>query len=139
MKYLHIIALAFLLAGCSTAAQRMADCQRQGISKDTCYSVEQNRQATLNAAAEKQALENAAQQFTQAAKKNQEIARKKLTGVTFKRGKDGIAYIDDTPAAVDEDNSDATVYSKGINQVIVYKRTGKIALMQSGQFVGYMK
>ena len=49
-----------LLCGCSTATQRMADCEAQGISKDACYMAEQNRQAAINGAAEKQALENAA-------------------------------------------------------------------------------
>lgn len=47
------------LAGCSTAAQRQADCQAQGISKDTCYLAEQNRQNAINNAAMKQAMENA--------------------------------------------------------------------------------
>lgn len=46
------------LAGCTSSASRMADCEAQGISRDTCYSVEQNRKSNINAAAEKQALEN---------------------------------------------------------------------------------
>lgn len=37
----------------------MNDCENKGISRDACYIAEQNRQATINAAAEKQALENA--------------------------------------------------------------------------------
>ncbi|MFQ2603155.1 hypothetical protein ACK30G_09815 [Aeromonas caviae] len=48
-----------LLAGCASPAQRMAECQAQGISKDACYQAEQNRQASIMNAAEKQALENA--------------------------------------------------------------------------------
>ncbi|WP_221200556.1 hypothetical protein [Buttiauxella sp. A111] len=47
------------LVGCSTSAQRQADCQAQGISKDTCYLAEQNRQNSINNAAMKQAMENA--------------------------------------------------------------------------------
>ena len=50
---------AVLLAGCASPAQRMAECQAQGISKDACYQAEQNRQASIMNAAEKQALENA--------------------------------------------------------------------------------
>ena len=37
----------------------MSACENKGISRDACYLAEQNRQATMNAAAEKQALENA--------------------------------------------------------------------------------
>ena len=37
----------------------MSACESKGISRDACYIAEQNRQATINAAAEKQALENA--------------------------------------------------------------------------------
>ncbi len=37
----------------------MNDCENKGVSRDACYVVEQNRQATINAAAEKQAMENA--------------------------------------------------------------------------------
>lgn len=60
MKALLIaIILPCLLVGCSTQASRMRECQQQGISRDTCYLAEQNRQAAINAAAEKQAMENA--------------------------------------------------------------------------------
>ena len=48
-----------ILAGCSTEAQRMAQCEAKGISRDTCYLSEQNRQQGINDAALKQALENA--------------------------------------------------------------------------------
>ena len=48
--------LAGLLAGCASPAQRMAECQAQGINKDACYQAEQNRQASIMNAAEKQAL-----------------------------------------------------------------------------------
>lgn len=53
-----VAAVAATLTGCSTPAQRMADCQAQGVSKDTCYLAEQNRQAAFNSAAMKQAMEN---------------------------------------------------------------------------------
>lgn len=66
-----MIAMALsTLAGCTTQADRMAKCEAQGISRDTCYLAEQNRTTALNAAAEKQAMENAAAavQHAQAAK-----------------------------------------------------------------------
>lgn len=64
MKKLMMIAvlagISSLLSACSSPADRMAKCEAQGVSKDACYIAEQNRTATINAAAEKQALENAA-------------------------------------------------------------------------------
>jgi hypothetical protein len=54
-----VMVMAGALAGCSSPAQRMAECQAQGISKDTCYLSEQNRQNSINNAAMKQAMENA--------------------------------------------------------------------------------
>jgi hypothetical protein len=61
MKKLVMIAVTLsTLAGCTTQADRMAKCEAQGISRDTCYLAEQNRTAAVNAAAEKQAMENAA-------------------------------------------------------------------------------
>lgn len=64
MKRIAVIALGAvtfgLLAGRSSQASRMAECEAQGISRDACYIAEKNRQATINASAEKQALENAA-------------------------------------------------------------------------------
>lgn len=47
------------LSGCTSSRERMYECMDQGISRDTCYLAEQNRKAAINAAAEKQALENA--------------------------------------------------------------------------------
>jgi uncharacterized protein YceK len=58
-KIMLMMVMAGTLAGCSTAAQRQADCQAQGISKDACYMVEHNRQDSINNAAMKQAMENA--------------------------------------------------------------------------------
>lgn len=37
----------------------MSACESKGVSRDACYIAEQNRQATINAVAEKQAMENA--------------------------------------------------------------------------------
>lgn len=143
-----VIASCLVLAGCSSSASRMADCEAQGISRDTCYLSEQNRQQSINAAAEKQAMENAANavQLGQAAHKapadykpgNLKPINVKAHGVAFRRSRDGFAYINDKPAALDESNADANVYSAGLITVIVYK-TGKINAMQDGQFLGRLK
>lgn len=60
--------ITIVLAGCSSTASRMAECEAQGIAKDTCYLAEQNRQTAIYTVAEKQALENAAKQYAQAVK-----------------------------------------------------------------------
>jgi hypothetical protein len=54
-----VMMAAGALTGCSTAAQRQADCEAKGVSRDTCYLAEQNRQAAIESAALKQAMENA--------------------------------------------------------------------------------
>lgn len=56
---LSVVAGALLLAGCKSAADRMYECERSGVSRDACYVAEQNRQANFNGAAQKQAYENA--------------------------------------------------------------------------------
>ena len=134
-KLLLVSVVAGLLAGCTSSAERMAKCESQGVSKDACYIAEQNRINTLNAAAEKQALENAQQQYGQATHK---AVVKTGYGVMVKRGTDGIVTVNGKPAALDEKNADAAVYSQGIYQVIFYTK-GKVALMENRQFKGYLK
>lgn len=134
-KLLLVSVVAGLLAGCTSSAERMAKCESQGVSKDACYIAEQNRINTLNAAAEKQALENAQQQYGQTTHK---AVVKTGYGVMVKRGTDGIVTVNGKPAALDEKNADAAVYSQGIYQVIFYTK-GKIALMENRQFKGYLK
>lgn len=134
-KLLLVSVVAGLLAGCTSSAERMAKCEGQGVSKDACYIAEQNRINTLNAAAEKQALENAQQQYGQATHK---AVVKTGYGVTVKRGTDGIVTVNGKAAALDEKNADAAVYSQGIYQVIFYTK-GKVALMENRQFKGYLK
>lgn len=46
MKVKHVSMLLLVLSaaiatGCSSPAQRMAECEAQGISKDACYIAEQ--------------------------------------------------------------------------------------------------
>lgn len=129
-----LITLTLLLAGCSTQASRMADCQSQGISKDTCYMAEQNRQTAIQSAALKQAMENSAKQYAQATKK---IVHARIKGIDvkiFPADKQG--YIEGTAAYLDEDNADAQVYRKGIFTAIYYKRTHKLVLMRNGKIYG---
>lgn len=142
-----MIAGCLILAGCSSSASRMADCEAQGVSRDTCYLSEQNRQSALTAAAEKQALENLTGiQHAQAAHKapadykpgNLKPISVKALGIEFKRTRDGIAYIDGKAAAHDEAEATADVYSVGLTTVIVYK-SGRIIAMQNGQLLGRLK
>lgn len=141
MKKLMIVGVtALFLAGCSSQASRMADCEAKGVSRDACYVAEQNRQASINNAAEKQALENAQSlypQKAQAAKKASTFT-KHYNGMTIKRDSLGMVTVDGKPAAQDEVTADATTYSQGLYTIIVYK-TGKVAVMKDGSFQGYAK
>ncbi|MFI3665284.1 hypothetical protein [Citrobacter braakii] len=58
-KLIMIAVMGGILTGCSTEASRMSACESKGVSRDACYIAEQNRQATINAVAEKQDMENA--------------------------------------------------------------------------------
>lgn len=60
LMVLAVLMSAVFLAGCSSPAQRMAACEAQGVSKDTCYLSEQNRQQGINNAALTAAYANAA-------------------------------------------------------------------------------
>lgn len=63
MMLAMLVSASSLIAGCSTPAQmaqqRMNECESKGISKDTCYLVEQNRQQSYNEAAQNAAWVNA--------------------------------------------------------------------------------
>ncbi|APR33131.1 MULTISPECIES: hypothetical protein [Citrobacter] len=59
-------------------------------------------------------------------------------GVDFKRGADGIAYINGKAAANDESSAEAQTYSAGLISVIVYKN-GKINAMKEGKYLGRLK
>lgn len=59
-------------------------------------------------------------------------------GQTFILSRDGFAYLNDHAMALDEKTSQATVFSEGLYQVIVYK-SGKVKLLKSGQLVGDLR
>lgn len=137
---MSVAVTVLVLAGCSSEASRMAACEAKGVSRDACYVAEQNRQAAMNSAAEKQALENAQSlypQKAQAAKKDLTFT-KQYAGMTIKRDKSGMVTVDGKPAAQDEVTADATVYSQGLHTIIIYK-TGKVAVMKDGSFQGYAR
>ncbi|MNG91410.1 hypothetical protein D3C73_369860 [compost metagenome] len=130
--------IAILLAGCTSTASRMAECEAQGVSKDTCYLAEQNRQTAIYAAAEKQALENAAKQYAQSAKSKTLQAR--IAGIDIKISPDiKQGYIEQTAAALTEENQYAQVYQKGVYTAIWYRQKHKIVLLRDGQIVGSAK
>lgn len=130
--------IAILLAGCTSTASRMAECEAQGVSKDTCYLAEQNRQTAIYAAAEKQALENAAKQYAQSTKSKTLQAR--ITGIDIKISPDiKQGYIEQTAAALTEENQYAQVYQKGVYTAIWYRQKHKIVLLRDGQIVGSAK
>lgn len=134
MTKFFVLSAIVLLAGCTTQASRMAACQAQGVSRDACYIADQNRQATMNAAVEKQALENAAKQYAQATSK---VVKVRISGVALKiYPADKQCYVDGVAAAMTEDNSDATTYKQGFYDVIHYKRTHKIILLNNGKIIG---
>lgn len=130
--------IAILLADCTSTASRMAECEAQGVSKDTCYLAEQNRQTAIYAAAEKQALENAAKQYAQSAKSKTLQAR--IAGIDIKISPDiKQGYIEQTAAALTEENQYAQVYQKGVYTAIWYRQKHKIVLLRDGQIVGSAK
>lgn len=139
-KLLVIASVITAITGCSSQASRMADCEAKGVSRDACYVAEQNRQATITGAAEKQALENAQAAYPQKAQAAKKIASftKHYDGLTIKRDKLGIVTVDGKPAAQDEVTPQATTYSQGLHTFIIYN-TGKVAVMKDGRFLGYAK
>ncbi|PCM84114.1 hypothetical protein CP903_03500 [Enterobacter cloacae] len=59
-KVLITVAGALVLAGCVSPAQRIANCTASGVSYDTCYLSEQQRQQSINNASLSAAYANAA-------------------------------------------------------------------------------
>ncbi|HHQ6555096.1 TPA: hypothetical protein ACSTJZ_005047 [Serratia fonticola] len=138
IRTLSTVVIAILLAGCTSTASRMAECEAQGVSKDTCYLAEQNRQTAIYAAAEKQALENAAKQYAQSAKSK--TLQTRIAGIDIKISPDiKQGYIEQTAAALTEENQYAQVYQKGVYTAIWYRQKHKIVLLRDGQIVGSAK
>ena len=137
-----IAGAAILLSACTSSAQRMADCELQGISKDTCYLAEQNRQNAYNEAAQNAAWANArdaaagtgiwakkdAKQHAQAAKSTHAF---KWGGMKITiRGE--ILDVDGVLGALDENEPQAKVYSQGLYTFIYYPAKGKLAVSKEG-------
>lgn len=132
------LTMLIMLSACSTQASRMADCQQQGVSKDTCYLAEQQRQTAIIAAAENQAMENARQPVQHAQAAHNTAFVKHVGEVEIKRDKLGIVTVDGHPAALTEKNANASSYQSGLYDVIIYK-SGKVALMKGAQFVDFAR
>lgn len=131
-KLAVLISIA-LLAGCSTQASRMSDCESQGISKDACYIAEQNKQASVTNAAETAALRNAAKSVEQT---TYQPFKTHLAGLNIEANAQGQMYVDGKPALITEDNVDAIAYQQGGFDIIHYKRTHKLFVLQNGKIVG---
>ncbi|MEL4016769.1 hypothetical protein [Dryocola clanedunensis] len=58
---------------------------------------------------------------------------KHYNGMTIKRDKLGMVTIDGKPTTNDENTATASVYSSGLDAVIIYKN-GSIAVMREGRF-----
>ncbi|EDD0902676.1 hypothetical protein GAV44_23280 [Salmonella enterica subsp. enterica serovar Newport] len=140
MKKLMIVAaIAVALSGCTSQASRIADCQAEGISRDACYMAEKDRQNSINAAAaEKQALENAAQIAQSAHKKGKGTTVKHYQGLEIARDKAGIVKIDGLPALPIETNDKAIVYQQGLHKFVWYTN-GKVAVLENDVFQGWAK
>lgn len=146
-KLILIVLAASMLYGCSTKASRKADCLAEGVSADTCYLAESQRQAAILDASQKQAYENSNQAVKELtskhhAKQHAQAAHKAhvwhLDGVTVKRDKYGSVLINDKPALTIEQTEQATAYRQGVYEVVLYK-SGKAGLIKSGVVVGWMK
>lgn len=111
----------------------MSECESKGISKDTCYLAEQNRQASINNAAEATALQNAAKQYAQAAHKT---VKTHLAGLDIRINAQNQMYVDGKPALITEQNEDATTYQQGIFNIIHYTKTHKLFVLQDGKIIG---
>ncbi len=116
----------------------MADCESKGISKDTCYLAEQNRQASITNAAEAAALQNAAKQYPakQYAQAAHKTVKTHLAGLDIVINAQQQMYVDGKPALITEQNKDATVYQQGVFNIIHYTRTHKLFVMQNGKIIG---
>ena len=124
MKKLCIVSV-LILAGCSSQASRMQECENQGISRDTCYIAEQNRQSAINAAAEKQALENAARQYGQASHKH--LDRLAANGCTQVDEANGLC--DETHAKAQAPVSSAKPFTKHVGDVEIKRdRLGLVSI-----------
>ena len=136
LRYVAMLLGVVALAGCTSSAQRMAECEAQGISKDTCYLAEQNRKNSINNAAQAAAYANARDAVNQKAQSAHKY--KKWDGMKLEITKNGLV-VDGKPAAIVEKTKEANVYQQGLFNYVVYKN-GKIAVMDANNsFKGYAK
>lgn len=143
-----VLTSTLVLAGCTSSAQRQAECEAQGISRDTCYLTEQNRKTSVNGAAQKQAMENV--QALYPVQKAQSAHRtssnstasgkksKQWEGMKLIVTANGLS-VDGKPAAEVEKTAKTTVYQQGLFNYIVYSN-GKVGVTDTNNvFKGYAK
>lgn len=124
-KKISTAILSILLAGCSSIDA--------GTGEDISLGSDESNKGVLIG------FDESVKQFGQAAHRPstgiKPIHVHKL-GIDFKRGTDGIAFINGKPASNDENNAKASVFNSGLITVILYKETGKINAMEDGKFLG---
>jgi len=137
-KHIALVVLAMaLLAGCSTQASRMVECEAQGVSKDACYIADKNHQTSIENAAESQALRNAAAQYGQAARKYPKIDAR-FTGMKIKISPQNkqIRNASTTALLISEKSEHVEFYCKGIFRAMWSKLIRKIMLLCDSKLVG---
>lgn len=98
-----------------------------------------NRAAILGAS-EKQALENARALYPVQPTQHAQAVKKRTVkgyGITVTIAGEWVT-VDGKPAALDANENGNKTYSQGLNTLILYK-SGKVALLQQGKFIGYLK
>lgn len=136
-KKLFFLVPVLLLAGCTSSAQRMSDCEAQGVSRDACYVAEQNRQNGISAQAEAQAMRNAQALYPVAPVKHHHNSTQYAQSVHKNRDKISCDDLRHFISAGIEHTPTSDVYSQGLYQVVVYK-SGKVALLKERVVQGYL-
>lgn len=154
-----IVAVAVLagLSGCTSSAQRMNDddssdrysqsAHRQNKYQTSCSDLKNfvEQGVELTPAQEQQSEKcplSATAKSEHVVDKGYHPTGKAHTwkgyGVTVKQHADGQVFVDDSPALQMEDNEHAKVYQSGLFNVIIHD-SGRVDLMNNGQFVGHLK
>jgi predicted small secreted protein len=123
-KKISTAILSVVLAGCSSVDA--------GSGEDVSLGSDESSRGILVG------FDESVKQFGQAAHPStgiKPIHVHKL-GIDFKRGTDGMAFINGKPASNDENNANSSVFNSGLITVILYKKTGKINAMEDGKFLG---
>ncbi len=118
MKVKHVSMLLLALSaaiaiGCSSPAQRMAECEAQGISKDACYIAEQKQTGYGERRSGETGAGKMHRLYIPCRKRNPAKKVKIFNGMKLVTNSTGLT-VDGKPAALDESNADAKTYSQGL-------------------------